>query len=138
MILQQCQTRRWVTVWGIVLVCLCAGALVGCSGETGSVRIIASNMQFSPDDLQLPAGQPVTLTLVNSDGYAHSFDIDALNIHVPMPANTTATVTFTPEQAQQYAFYCGSTGHQKAGMAGMLVVDDADETIASDFAQSIP
>lgn len=121
-----------------MLIVLCAVLLAACSEEAGTVRIVSGNMRFTPDQATLTAGQPVTLKLVNTDGYAHSFDIDALNIHVPLPANTTATITFTPEQAQQYAFYCGATGHQKAGMVGTLSVAGTAADTSGGVAQTSP
>ncbi|MCO5188248.1 MAG: cupredoxin domain-containing protein [Anaerolineae bacterium] len=108
----------------------CILFLAGCSGKPGTLRIVSSDMRFMPDTATLQVGQPVTIELVNEDGFAHSFDLDAFNIHVPLPANTTATVTFTPEQAQQYEFYCSSIGHKKAGMIGTLEVKKSDTVAA--------
>ena len=64
----------------------------------------------------------VTLRLVNKDGYAHAFDLDEFDIHLPFAANEILEVAFTPDQPGSYPFYCGSPGHEAAGMVGTLIV----------------
>jgi uncharacterized cupredoxin-like copper-binding protein len=68
-------------------------------------------------------GETVALRLENSDGGAHSFGIDALNIHVPMPAGKPALALFTPITPGTYTFYCGVPSHREADMLGTLVVE---------------
>ena len=80
-------------------------------------------MCFLQDEITVKAGQPVTLRLVNRDGYAHAFDIDEFDIHTPLAANESLKISFTPEKPGHYTFYCGSPGHQAAGMVGTLIVD---------------
>jgi heme/copper-type cytochrome/quinol oxidase subunit 2 len=60
----------------------------------GTIHIVGQGMQFSQTELRVPAGEPVTLQLDNKDLYGHSFDIDALDVHVRMPANGRVTATF--------------------------------------------
>ena len=103
-------------------VCFLLGFLVAC-GQAGVVRLDSAEMRFSRTELEVTAQQPVTVTISNKDGFAHSFDIDEYDIHIPLPANQTVSVTFTPDQAGVYDFYCGSTGHRAAGMTGTLIVD---------------
>ena len=38
-------------------------------------------------------------------------------------STATFDATFTPTAADRYRFYCGSPGHQAAGMTGVLVVE---------------
>ena len=80
-------------------------------------------MRFLQDEISVTAGQPVTLRLVNQDGYAHAFDIDEFDIHTPLAANETMDVVFVPDKPGRYTFYCGSPGHQAAGMVGALIVE---------------
>lgn len=105
----------------VTLVALAVGALTGC-GEKSATTLVLRDMRFAPGELHLTGGEPVTLTLINRDGYGHSFDIDALDIHIPLAAGETRTVTFTPEAASHYTFYCAAGGHEKAGMVGTLNV----------------
>lgn len=99
-----------------------AAASTAC-GSPGELVIKTGGMSFVQNEVHIKAGQPVTLRVVNTDGHAHAFDIDEFDIHAPLAANESKTFVFTPEQAGQYTFYCGSPGHRAAGMAGTLVVD---------------
>lgn len=107
-----------------VLVLLAVLGVLAACGSGGDGRTIeAIGMSFVRDEVHVPAGQAVTLRIVNRDGYAHAFDIDAFDIHRPLAARETVEITFTPEEAGSYEFYCGSPGHQGAGMMGTLVVE---------------
>lgn len=96
--------------------------LAACGGSSNNPTVSMKDMRFRQTEVQVKAGQPVTLRLVNEDGYAHAFDIDEFDLHRPLAANESAEVVFTPEQAGRYRFYCGSPGHEAAGMTGTLVV----------------
>ena len=102
---------------------LALALLAACGGASNNQTIAMKDMRFRQAEVHVRAGQPVTLRVVNEDGYAHAFDIDAFDIHRPLTANETLEIAFTPEQAGRYAFYCGSPGHEAAGMIGMLVVE---------------
>ena len=99
------------------------GVLAACASGGDGRTIEAIGMSFVRDEVHVSAGQPVTLRIVNRDGYTHAFDMDAFDIHRPLAARETVEVTFTPEQAGSYTFYCGSPGHMAAGMDGVLVVE---------------
>jgi plastocyanin len=100
-----------------------AAALAACGAGDSRVTIQTDGMSFVKDEIHIKAGEPVTLRVVNRDGYAHAFDIDEFDIHAPLPANTSFDATFTPAEPGRYRFYCGSPGHEAAGMVGVLVVE---------------
>lgn len=79
-------------------------------------------MRFGQTELHVQAGQEITLQLENYDMYAHSFDIDELNLHVQMPANSQTTTQFTAPEPGTYTIYCSLPGHREAGMIATLVV----------------
>jgi len=79
-------------------------------------------MRFQQDEIAVTAEQPVTLRLVNRDDYAHAFDLDDFDIHLQLAAKETAEVSFTPTQSGTFTFYCGSPGHEAAGMVGSITV----------------
>lgn len=108
-------------LWPALLVI--AAALTACGRTSGQVVIKTNGLRFAQEEVRVKAGHPVTLQVVNKDGYAHAFDIDEFDIHAPLAAGESKTFVFTPEQAGRYTFYCGSPGHQAAGMAGVLVVE---------------
>jgi uncharacterized cupredoxin-like copper-binding protein len=56
------------------------------------------------------------------DSHAHSFDVDALNLHVQVPANSTVAFSIKPTGSGPLAFYCAIPGHREAGMAGTIDV----------------
>ncbi|MCB9135841.1 MAG: cupredoxin domain-containing protein [Anaerolineales bacterium] len=89
----------------------------------GAITIKTSGLQYSETEIHAKVGQIVNLELFNMDGYAHGFDIDALNIHVKLPGSQTTIMTFTPTEPGVYQFYCGAYGHKAAGMVGTLIVE---------------
>lgn len=88
--------------------------------DTPVVR--TSGLTFLPAALSVRAGETVTLQLENGDLFGHSFDIDALDVHVDLPAQAKTAVSFTPTKPGTYLVYCAVPGHQEGGMVGELVV----------------
>jgi plastocyanin len=98
--------------------------LSGCGGqETQAITIQASGMSFTPARVTVKIGQAVSLRIINRDGYAHAFDLDAFDIHSPLSAKETQNFSFTPETPGRFLFYCSSPGHKMAGMEGLLIVE---------------
>jgi heme/copper-type cytochrome/quinol oxidase subunit 2 len=72
-------------------------------------ELVAANIKFNGTNptIYVPVGQEVTLTIVNSDAMAHTFDIDELNIHTgTINPGQTVMVTFTMASATSYTYYC--------------------------------
>lgn len=107
-----------------------------------AVRVTAENMKFTPDRIQLPAGERVIITLQNADGVEHDLQVDGLKVaaldEMDLPGehegadsstlalhtrpNGTARLTFRTEQKGAFDFYCTIPGHREAGMVGKLTV----------------
>jgi hypothetical protein len=68
------------------------------------------------------SGEALGLFITNQDAFEHAFDIDALNIHVRLPAKGTAAVVVRSNKAGALEYYCGVPGHKDAGMVGELNV----------------
>ena len=91
--------------------------------------------RFVPDRMDVTAGQPVILVLVNKDGMTpHNFTLQdeqaGLDLDVDVSAGQTAGVNFTPATAGSYSFYCNKKlpfmkSHRDRGMWGRLVVNEA-------------
>ena len=65
------------------------------------------------------------LALANSEAAAHSFDVDELNVHVPMPGDSDSLALFIAPTPGTYTFYC-APHYDKAtgsGMRGTLIVE---------------
>lgn len=85
--------------------------------------VTTQQMAFSQPEIRVQAGQPVQFQMRNADMFEHSFDIDGLNVHVPVGSRDSALVEFTPIEPGTYHFYCGVPGHAEAGMVGTLIVE---------------
>lgn len=71
--------------------------------------ITASGGGYSPRQITVKVGEPVTLNLVTQGNYSCSsvFTIPSLGITQSLPVTGTAQVTFTPTETGPLAFACG-------------------------------
>ena len=79
---------------------------------------------FTQSELHAKAGEIVGYRLENSDGEAHYFEIDELNVHAPIPAGKTGVAMFKALKPGTYTFYCGPhvDKARTEGMVGKLIV----------------
>jgi uncharacterized cupredoxin-like copper-binding protein len=132
-------------------VVVAAGVALGCgSGDledpaTGTtvIEVVAQELRFKPEVIDVPAGQTVTIRLKNLDDMEHDLEVRGLvpssreggghgghggsesseaNISVHAAAGKTASVTFTTEQKGRYEVFCTQPGHEQLGMVATLVV----------------
>jgi plastocyanin len=82
----------------------------------------AQDTKYIVTSFQMKNGDVMGLFVVNKDSTGHSFDIDSLNIHVSLPANSTTAVSIKPTGAGTLEFYCAIPGHKAAGMDGTIAV----------------
>lgn len=78
---------------------------------------------FNPDQIQIRAGQPVTLWLINVDSIPHTFTIDELYIDVELGRGDDYDLVLTVEEPGSFEFYCTIPGHRPAGQVGTLLID---------------
>ena len=94
----------------------------GQASPSGPIEVSLEDIKFNPAEITIPANTDVTINLVNKGVTAHTFDIDALNIHSgEMQPGATASVTINAA-AGDYQYYCAVPGHKEAGMIGTLRV----------------
>jgi uncharacterized cupredoxin-like copper-binding protein len=98
-----------------------AGTALGEPPAT-TVSVTAQGMRFLETTLEAKTGAVLGIYVTNKDGYAHAFDVDALGIHVPLPATSTTFVALKPNAAGALQFYCAVPGHKDAGMVGTIAV----------------
>ena len=81
---------------------------------------------FTQHEIHAKVGEIVGYRLENSDGEAHYFEIDELNVHAPIPAGKTGVAMFKALKPGTYTFYCGPHADKTAmeGMVGKLVVTE--------------
>jgi uncharacterized cupredoxin-like copper-binding protein len=101
------------------------GATAGLSPESLAALpgLTAKDFLFEQPSLTAKVGETVMLRLDNADTSIHHFDIDAFDVHVPMPSGESAFALFKPTAPGTYTFYCGVPGHTEAGMKGTLMVE---------------
>jgi uncharacterized cupredoxin-like copper-binding protein len=115
-----------VTVGALVTGVMAAGA----SGGSGAVAaaptttgtLAAEGTKYLSTSYSMGSTDVLGMFVENRDKFAHSFDVDALNIHVQVPANSTVAVSIKPVAAGPLEFYCAIPGHKEAGMAGTIDV----------------
>jgi uncharacterized cupredoxin-like copper-binding protein len=108
-----------------VAVLLAALWLGGCARPLppeAPLRVVATEMQFAPSELQARQGAIVTITLDNQGKLAH-------NLLVELPSGTRqvaaedgvdAVLTFPATDAGTFRFYCSIPGHE--AMHGSLTI----------------
>ncbi len=88
------------------------------------MTIIAKNFSYSQKEIRVKAGEKVTLTLQNDEGF-HDLRIDELNAATEViKAGESETIEFTPVEAGEYEYYCSVGEHRAMGMAGKLIVEE--------------
>lgn len=109
-------------------VALAALALVAaaCGGQPGAATLTLTEFTIKPQGVQLRAGEPATLTLVNAGKIEHNLKLDPAVTDTPLPEvlrpGERATVTFTPQATGTFQLACTIPGHAPAGMTGTVTV----------------
>lgn len=118
-------------VAGVTIGAFATGVLAaGAGGKSGAVAAAptttatlgAEGTQYLTTSYSMGSSDVLGLFVENRDSFAHSFDVDALNIHVQVPANSTVALSIKPAGVGPLEFYCAIPGHKEAGMAGTIDV----------------
>lgn len=143
--------------WSLYLLLLITAVLSACGPTTTTepvaaqpveITLVAKDIVYDTNRLEVIAGQPVKLTLQNEGVLEHDFSIVEIphegevaegetemaghdmghgsiepEVHVAAPTGGNNTVEFTPTEPGEYEFYCTVSGHREAGMVGTLVVE---------------
>jgi len=120
-------------------------ALAACSSSVAQpISIEVTEFKFQPATLEVSAGRPVKLTLLNKGTVEHDWAImkipmtgmsdsamaghnmsgmpNAPELHMNAMPGRTAQLEFTPSEKGTYQIICLVAGHKEAGMVGTLVV----------------
>ena len=95
------------------------------------IDIDGSMAGFSPAEIRVPLGEPVTIRLTSLDsplhkgGGKHQLAIDEFGVDIRAAARESASATFTPDQPGTYTFYCDVCcgGRSSPSMQGKFVVE---------------
>ena len=93
------------------------------------MRIIEGQWQWEPDEIVVPSGATVALSIENEDSFDHGFAVAELGIDERVPGGQTTDVVFVADIAPgEYDFYCSvfcGAGH--FGQRGTLIVTEAED-----------
>ena len=131
----------------ILPVLIFAVLLSACAGESAQATKVTVTMKefgFEPNVINVTAGTPVELTLINDGTLEHDFVIEVISVkdvstegmemdhmsgdhaeydlHSATAAGATSTLTFTVTEPGTYKIICSVPGHLDAGMTGELIV----------------
>ncbi len=134
----------------IVLWAAAALVFAACSGAPAAglqeVTLKAIDINYEPKTIEVVAGQPVKLTLMNTGVLEHDFNVLTIDVkdvkatggeqaahnmsgmgskavlHIAAPAGDSAVLEFTPTTPGLYEFFCDVPGHKDAGAVGQLIV----------------
>gem|GEM_PF-704521 len=125
----------WARRGGLLMAGLLIGAIaVAAIPQESGTQVDASTLAqlpiiplsvFDDGEIRVRAGELTALRLANPSGAAHSFDVDELNLHVAMAANSESLALFRADTPGVYTFYC-APHYDKAtgrGMRGTLIVE---------------
>jgi plastocyanin len=91
------------------------------SASSDGITIVATEYEFDPSDVTLPADTAVEITLENEGIIEHDWTVDDLDVEIYTGPGETNSVTVTAA-AGTYEVYCSIPGHRELGMEGSLTV----------------
>jgi len=94
------------------------------SSTSNIITLEAGSFYYKPDIIRVKKGEVVKIEL-KSVSMMHDFNIDELNIHVPITkSGDVAVFEFTADQAGEFEYYCSVGKHRQLGQVGKLIVTE--------------
>lgn len=110
------------------------------AGSPPQVTIVVHFSRFTPEEVTVPSGVPVTFVLRNEDPIEHEWIVGPPEVHerhrtgtepfhgeipteVTLPALSERTTVVTFDRPGRYRFICHLPGHEAYGMVGTVVVE---------------
>ena len=113
--------RRHVLLGGAALLAAAAGMRTA-RGQDQVIKVTARKFSFTPAEIVLKKGQPVTLELSTEDVFM-GFSAPDFKMRSDIVPGKTMRLTFTPDKAGTFPFICDvfcGDGHES--MSGKLLV----------------
>ena len=109
-----------------ILVATTVLLLAACSStpEPLNMTLVATDIAYDADNISAAVGQTVNIEYVNNGALEHNFIIDEFGIDNLLQSGESSTISFTPDQAGTYEYYCNVAGHLEAGMKGTVTVSE--------------
>ncbi len=98
--------------------------LAACSTPTQKVTLIAEDIMWSMDEINVKVNQPLEITLINQGALDHDFTIEELGVDVLLSPGDQQVVNVTIDHAGTIRYICSIPGHEEAGMWGNIVVSE--------------
>lgn len=101
---------------------LAAGAGAWAQGNERVIKVTARKFVFTPNEITLKVGEPVTLELTTEDVYM-GFNAPDFKVRSDIVPGKTMKLRFTPDKAGTFPFLCDvfcGEGHES--MSGKLIV----------------
>jgi cytochrome c oxidase subunit 2 len=95
---------RWSQL-GLVALALLGSATAARAQEPRVITIAAKRFEFSPSEVRLKKGEPVTIRIASADA-THGMYMKALGIDAEIVPGKTTEVTFTPQVAGRFTAIC--------------------------------
>jgi cytochrome c oxidase subunit 2 len=95
---------RWSQI-GLVALALFGMVPAARAQEPRVITITAKRFEFSPSEVRLKKGEPVTLRIASAD-VTHGMFMKALGIDAEIEPGKTSEVTFTPQVAGRFTAIC--------------------------------
>lgn len=111
------------------------------------VVTMTDQLTFGPEEIVVPAGQPVRLVISNDGSALHDFTVDQIpvthihhegdsmdsdhmageghdefDLHMALDGGDAGVLEFIPGEPGEYVFHCTVPGHTENGMHGELIV----------------
>ena len=86
------------------------------------VTVNAVDIDFKPESIEIVAGEPVNVTVVNEGQTLHDFTLEEADVHVNVEAGEQKTTSMTIDEPGRYEALCTVESHAEAGMTVAVVV----------------
>ena len=81
-----------------------------------AATVTAIDLDFEPATLELQAGEPTNVTVVNDGEALHDFTLEEADVHANVEPGDEVTTAVTVDEPGTYTAICTVAGHADAGM----------------------
>jgi uncharacterized cupredoxin-like copper-binding protein len=125
-----------------------ANAYLEAAPKDSLALVAMTNFAFTPDTLEVNAGEVLEITIQNVESVLHDFTIDKIDadvhvsylggtgehahamsetdadVHFALTEPGSGVVHLNIHEPGEYVFYCSVPGHREAGMVGKIIVGE--------------